>query len=150
MIYLFLFFDISAYLHPIHFWPLDYSTWVREIIEDNNPKVQGRNSLLVAGKGNGYLEFSPLKSSAVLGSFNYKCLSDPKNCNEHLTTSFWVRLDSLQYVSSKEKFRFLGTEFGSIKKEVGLEIFCITEGSKFIISELRSIVVEKSTFSSIY
>ena len=128
-------FFFSAYLHPNHFWPLDYSTWVREIIENKNPKVQGRNSLLVAGKGNGYLEFSPLKSSAVLGSFTYKCLSDPKNCDEQLTVSVWIRLDSLQYVSTEEKFRFLGTEFGSIKKEVGLEFFYVTKGSKLFISQ---------------
>lgn len=89
--------------------------------------------MLVAGKGNGYLEFSPLKSSAVLGSFTYRCLSDPKNCNEQLTISVWVRLNSLQYVSTKEKFRFLGTEFGSVQKEVGLEFFYVTEGSKSFI-----------------
>lgn len=114
-------------MQPNYLWPLDVSTWIRDIIEDKNPKVQGRNSMLVTGPGNGYLEFPPLKSSAVLGSFTYKCLTDPNNCgydDKHLTISFWVRLNSLNYGPSEEKFRFFGTD------AVGIDFYFVAAKSE--------------------
>ncbi|XP_066935383.1 uncharacterized protein [Clytia hemisphaerica] len=116
--------SIDAYLQPRHFWPLDYSTWVREIIENKNPTVQGRSTLSVSGNGNGFLEFSPLKSSANLGSFQHACLVDPANCNKGLTVSFWTKLTSIKRSSSKETFRFLG----GVTTLVGLQFFYEVDG----------------------
>lgn len=114
-------FDLEAYRQPTFFWPLDYSTWVREIIENKNPIVQGGSSLGISGKGRGYLRF-PLHSASVnLDSYKSKCLTSPAECDSNgLTLSFWVRLTSFKLTKKYQEFTFLRTVSNSIEKQTTL------------------------------
>ena len=77
-------------------------------------------------------------SSASLGSYTQKCLTDPRNCVKGLTISFWGKLKSFDANRDVEQFRFLGTHVDGVDEGVGLEFYFKNENSKIITFPVSS------------
>ncbi|XP_057299776.1 adhesion G protein-coupled receptor E1-like isoform X3 [Hydractinia symbiolongicarpus] len=100
---------IEEYLNPEFYWPLDYSTWIREIITGKTAVVTENSDIGIKGEKPGFLQFPVQLASAQLGTFSSNCLVNIGDCDSGLTIGLWVKMENMS-TSGSNDFKLFWTK----------------------------------------